>query len=156
METAFSKQCFSPKYSIFLIVILLTILLLIVMSWMRGEQYTSLFYYIIIKNMHTCISQVFIIMPMEVKKIILPFIFLPSLLSQPEWQLSRIGEEKERKKYTQEEGTVQVLSKTIIMSIAWLTEHDVKVTGYLQPSSLVDSSMKSRLLYLLYENRQDK
>ena len=63
-----------------------------------------------IKNMSTCISQVFIIMPMEVKKIILPFIFLPSLISQPEWQLSRIGEEKERKKYTKEDGTVQVLS----------------------------------------------
>ena len=80
------------------------------MSWMRGEQYTSLFYYIIIKNTRTCTSQVFIIMPMEVKKITLPFIFLPSLISQPEWQLSRIGEEKERKKYTQEDGTVQVLS----------------------------------------------
>ena len=49
-------------------------------------------------------------MPMEVKKITLPFIFLPSLISQPEWQLSRIGEEKERKKYTKEDGTVQVLS----------------------------------------------
>ena len=71
-----------------------------------------------IKNMSTCISQVFIIMPMEVKKIILPFIFLPSLISQPEWQLSRIGEEKERKKYTKEDGTVQVLSKIIIISIA--------------------------------------
>ena len=80
------------------------------MSWMRGEQYTSLFYYIIIKNMNTSTSQVFIIMPMEVKKITLLFIFLPSLISQPEWQLSRIGEEKERKKYTKEDGTVQVLS----------------------------------------------
>lgn len=60
-----------------------------------------------------CTSQVFIIMPVGVKKITLPFIFLPSLISQPEWQLSRIGEEKERKKYTQEDGTVQVLSKTI-------------------------------------------
>ena len=76
--------------------------------------------------MHTCTSQVFMIMPMEVKKITLPFIFLPSLISQPEWQLSRIGEEKERKKYTQEDGTVQVLLKTIVISIAWLTEHDVK------------------------------
>lgn len=82
-------------------------------------------------------------MPMGVKKITLPFIFLPSLISQPEWQLSRIGEEKERKNYTKEDGTVQVLSKTIIISIAWLT-------GYLQPSSLVDSRMKSRLLHLLY------
>ena len=109
-ETALSKQCFSPKYSIFLNDIFVTILSLIVMSWMRGEQYTSLFYYIIIKNTHTCTSQVFIIMPAGVKKIILPFIFLPSLISQPEWQLSRIGEEKERKKYTQEDGTVQVLS----------------------------------------------
>ena len=63
--------------------------------------------------MHTSTSQVFIIMPMEVNKITLPFIFLPSLISQPEWQLSRIGEEKERKKYTKEDGTVQVLSKTI-------------------------------------------
>ena len=106
--------------------------------------------------MHTCTSQVFIIMPVEVKKITLPFIVLPSLTSQPEWQLSRIGEEKERKKYTQEDGTVQVSSKTIIISIAWLTDHDVKTTGYLQPSSLVGSRMKSRLLYLLYQSRQDK
>ena len=105
-----SKQCFSPKYFIFSNDIFLTILLLIVMSWMRGEQYTSLFYYIIIKNTHTCTSQVFIIMPVGVKKITLPFIFLPSLISQPEWQLSRIGEEKERKKYTKGDGTVQVLS----------------------------------------------
>lgn len=89
-------------------------------------------------------------MPMGVKKITLPFIFLPSLISQPEWQLSRIGEEKERKNYTKEDGTVQVLSKTIIIRIAWLTEYDVKATGYLQPSSLVDSRMKSRLLHLLY------
>ena len=49
-------------------------------------------------------------MPVGVKKITLPFIFLPLLISQPEWQLSRIGEEKERKKYTNEDGTVQVLS----------------------------------------------
>ena len=63
-----------------------------------------------IKNMCTCISRVFIIIPVGVKKITLPFFFLPSLISQPEWQLSRIGEEKERKKYTQEDGTVQVLS----------------------------------------------
>ena len=64
-------------------------------------------------------------MPVGEKKITLPFIFLPWLISQPEWQLSRIGEEKERKKYTKEDGTVQVSSNTIIMSIAWLTEHDV-------------------------------
>ena len=88
----------------------LTILLLILMSWMRGEQYRCLFY---CKNTRMCTSQVFIIIPVGVKKITLPFIFLPSLISQPEWQLSRIGEEKERKKYTQEDGTVQVLSKTI-------------------------------------------
>ena len=66
--------------------------------------------YNILKNTHACTSQVFIIMPVGVKKITLPFIFLPSLISQPEWQLSRIGEEKERKKYTKEDGTVQVLS----------------------------------------------
>ena len=88
---------------------------------------------------------------MEVNKITLPFIFLPSLISQPEWQLSRIGEEKERKKYTKEDGTVQVLSKIIIISIAWLTDQDVKASGInLQPSSLVGSRMKSRLLHLLY------
>lgn len=101
--------------------------------------------YNILKNTRTCTSQVFIIMPMGVKKITLPFIFLPSLISQPEWQLSRIGEEKERKKYTQEDGTVQVSSKTIIISIAWLTEHDVKATGYLQPSSLVYSRLKVKI-----------
>ena len=60
--------------------------------------------------MRTCTSQASIIMPVGVKKITLPFIFLPSFLSQPEWQLSRIGEEKERKKYTKEDGTAQVLS----------------------------------------------
>ena len=63
-----------------------------------------------IKNTRTSTSQIFIVMPVGVKKITLLFIFLPSLISQPEWQLSRIGEEKERKKYTQEDGTVQVLS----------------------------------------------
>lgn len=35
------------------------------------------------------------------------FIFL---LRQPDWQLSRIGEEKEKKIYTTEDGTVQVLT----------------------------------------------
>ena len=117
------------------------------MSWMRGEQYTSLFL-LCIRN--TCTSQVFIVMPMGVKKITLPLIFLPSLISQPEWQLSRIGEEKERKKYTQEDGTMQVLSKTIIIGIAWLTERDVKATGYLQPSSLVDSWMKSYITAMIF------
>ena len=98
---------------------------------------------------NTCTSQVFIVMPRGIK-ITLPLIFLPSLISQPEWQLSRIGEEKERKKYTQEDSAVQVLSKTIIIGIAQLTERDVKATGYLQPSSLVDSWMKSYITAMIF------